>query len=142
MFGDTLTHTVDTSWSTKTDDTDPLVDAIDELHTLLAQDTVDRLMHERKHGVVVRADARAMGAVSAFSTTYRRKPRLTARAVCIAHDVHFKNERYGGCRTTRADGTTELTGATLPRTVGQQWNELLDRLALLQTAGTLGDSNH
>lgn len=142
MFGDTLTHTVDTSWLTKTEDTDPLVDAIDELAELLANDAVQRLVKERKHGIMVRADARALGAVTALSTTYRRSPRLTARAVCLAHDAHFKNERYAGCRITRADGTSELIGATLPKTAGQQWNELLDRLELLKSTGHTGDQNH
>lgn len=140
MFGDTLTHTVDTSWETKNEDTDVLRDAVDELAELLAQDHVARLIKERKHGIVVRADARALGAVTALSTTYRRTARLTARAVCLAHDIAEGNERYAGCKITRADGTTELVGATLPKVTAT--STLLARLELLRSTGNLGDSNH
>lgn len=48
------------------------------------------------HKMMIRADARAMGAVTALNTTYRRKPRL--------------NRALSDTICTRADGTQYIIG--------------------------------
>lgn len=53
-------------------------------------------MDTGKHAMVIRADARAMGAVTALNTTYRRKPRL--------------NRALSDTICTRADGTQYIIG--------------------------------
>lgn len=129
MFGDTLTHTVDAGW--QSGDVDPLRDAIDELAQVIEYDRAMRTLQDRKHGIVIRADARALGAVTALSTTYRRSARLTNRQAVLAHDAHFGNDRYGCCRSVRADGTTGWVG-TNPDTWRETGSATYRRLLQLE----------
>jgi hypothetical protein len=69
------------------------------------------------HKMVIRADARAMGAVTALSTTYRRKPRTyTSASTCISYHNADKSDAVI-FRSARAErrATTKVASATAPK---------------------------
>lgn len=112
-------------------DTRELRTLVDELQEVIEYDRALRTLAERKSGIMVRADARALGAVTALSTTYRRSARLTNRQAVLAHDAHFQNDRYGCCRSVRADGTTGWVG-TNPDTWRETGSATYRRLLQLE----------
>lgn len=82
-----------------------------------------------RHAMVIRADARAMGAVTALDTTYRRKPRmskalsdtLVTRADGSQYWIARRNNRNAQRRVARAtiiEQVRTITAASLPNAAG------------------------
>jgi hypothetical protein len=113
-------------------DTVPLVDVVVETAT------EGSIMQD--HAMVVRADARAMGAVTALSTTNRRKPRTYVRASeCISYMLTDKSDAiiFKSARAERRATTTRSSSANAPKRTTPDMHK-----ALLLELATIGDQNH
>lgn len=82
-----------------------------------------------RHAMVIRADARAMGAVTALNTTHRRKPRLSkalsdtlvTRADGSQYWIARRNNRNAQRRvaqTATREHVAHITAASLPNAAG------------------------
>jgi hypothetical protein len=86
------------------------------------------------HAMVIRADAKAMGAVTALSTTNRRKPRTSAPASeCISYFAEDKSD----ARIFRATRSTSVRKPNRRRVIIAQHNDI----ALMAKMGTIHAPN-
>ena len=90
-------------------------------------------MNDDKHAMVIRADARAMGAVTALNTTNRRKPRTYVSASeCISYYMPDKSDAvlFKSARAERRATSRRSSSANAPK-----------RMSAADLA-PIGDSNH
>lgn len=89
------------------------------------------------HEMVIRSDARAMGAVTALNTTNRRKPRASARALtdCVCYNADGTVIRViPRVSPTRATTTHKSKIRTAPQLPGMDY---FHRLAQLGATGNV-----
>jgi hypothetical protein len=89
---------------------------------------------QQDHAMVIRADAKAMGAVTALSFTHRRKPRTSAPA---SECISYFNEDKSDARIFRATRATVNRKPNRRRMIVAQANDI----SLMAKMGTIHNPN-